>query len=76
MYFSEHAREFDGTRLQVAQILLKPSDESDAARQVAIDQAKAIRQQIVEGKVTFAAAAREQSTGPSSAAGAELRQPE
>jgi parvulin-like peptidyl-prolyl isomerase len=72
MYFAQHAREFDGTRLQVAQILLKPSDESDAARQAAIDQAKAIRQQIVEGKVTFAAAAREHSTGPSSAAGGDL----
>jgi parvulin-like peptidyl-prolyl isomerase len=71
-YFAQHAREFDGTRLRISQILWKPTDESDAARQAANDEAKTIRQQIVEGKLTFAAAAREHSTGPSSAAGGDL----
>jgi parvulin-like peptidyl-prolyl isomerase len=71
-YFAQHTREFDGTRLRVAQILLKPADKSAAARQAVEAQAQAIRLQIVEGKLTLAAAAREHSTGPSSAVGGDL----
>ncbi len=71
-YFAQHPREFDGTRLRIAQIFWKPVDESAAARQAVEEQAQAIRQQIAEGKLTFAAAARKHSTGPSSAAGGDL----
>lgn len=71
-YFAQHAREFDGTRLRIAQILLKPADDGAAARQAAEEQAVDIRRQIAAGKLTFAEAAREHSTGPSSAAGGDL----
>jgi parvulin-like peptidyl-prolyl isomerase len=71
-YFAQHAREFDGTRLRIAQILLKPKDESATARQAAEKLAREIRQQIAAGKLTFAEAVRTHSTGPSSATGGDL----
>ena len=64
-YFERHRREWDGSRLRLAHILLKV-DVTDSAK-VAATQAKAekIREEIVTGKRTFAEAAKEYSDGPS-----------
>ena len=70
-YFEQHRREWDGSRLRLAHILLKV-DVTDSAK-VAAAQAKAegIREEIVTGKRTFAEAAREYSDGPSGERGAK-----
>jgi parvulin-like peptidyl-prolyl isomerase len=65
-YFREHRREFDGTQLRIAQILLKvdpPDDE--AARQATVERAETLRQQILAGDMSFADAARKYSQAPS-----------
>ena len=60
-YFDKHRSQFDGTQLRVAHILLK-----DAA------QADEIRAQIATGKLAFADAAKQHSTGPSAKDGGDI----
>jgi len=65
-HFDEHRREFDGTQLRVAHILLRvdpPGDATAEARTIA--DAGKLRARIIAGELTFAQAAREYSTGPS-----------
>ena len=70
-YFDQHRRDFDGTRLRVAQILLKlPDDGTDESG--VRDRAESIRGEIVAGKLSFAEAARKYSQAPSAAAGGEI----
>ncbi len=70
-YFEKHTREFDGTQLKVAHILLKVPDEGDDA-QPQIKQAAKIREQITQGETTFAAAAAKFSQSATAAQGGDL----
>jgi len=75
-YFQSHLREYDGTRIRVAQVLIRvgaagaPPDEKSQAEAMA--KAKQIREEIVDGKLTFADAAAKYSTGPSAKTGGDL----
>ncbi len=72
-YFNEHARDFDGTELRVSHILLRPpgpATEETVANLV--QQAEKIRADILSGKTSFEAAAKEYSAGPSRRKGAIL----
>lgn len=68
-----YRRELDGTRLRVSHVVLRPDaalgDEGLAAT---TERAAAIRRDIVQGKVSFADAARRHSSGPSRTAGGDL----
>lgn len=71
--YEKNHRELDGTRLRVSHILLRPQtigDGDPAAR--LIEQAKEIRRLIVQGRLTFADAARKHSAGPSRRSGGDL----
>jgi parvulin-like peptidyl-prolyl isomerase len=70
-HFQRHRRDFDGTRLRVSQILLKPASADRADLEKAIAAAKSIRQDIVDGRITFAHAAKKHSQAPSAAAGGD-----
>jgi parvulin-like peptidyl-prolyl isomerase len=71
-YFKEHAADYDGRKLRVAQILLKvPAKAPDLERQSAFAKAKSIREEITAGKLTFAAAAKAHSQSPSAKEGGE-----
>jgi parvulin-like peptidyl-prolyl isomerase len=72
-YFDRHRREFDGTQLRVAHILLKvPADANDATVQAAQDQARAIRADIAGGGSTFADSAAAHSEAPTAEAGGDI----
>jgi parvulin-like peptidyl-prolyl isomerase len=72
-YFRAHARDYDGSEIRVSHILLRPQasggDQSPAAL---LRQAATLRGQIVSGKIDFAAAAKEHSSGPSRRRGGDL----
>lgn len=71
--FEKNRRELDGTRLRVSHIVFRP--EAGGPVDVAaglLDQAAAIRQQIVQGRLAFAEAARLHSAGPSRRQGGDL----
>jgi parvulin-like peptidyl-prolyl isomerase len=61
-YFERNRREFDGTQLRVSHILLQAPGEKAAE----------IRLAVVEGKLTFADAAKQHSRGPSAKAGGDI----
>jgi len=69
-YFEQHQREFDGTELRVAQILLRADDRD--TRQQLVQRASEIRAEILAGEMTFAEAARRYSESPSARQGGEL----
>lgn len=71
-FFDKHRKEFDGTQQGLSQILLQfpPGDVSE--REVALQKARSLRQEIMDGKRTFAAAAKEFSAGPSGKNGGDL----
>ncbi len=74
-YFDRHRREFDGTTLRVAQVLLKSEaveKQSAAPAEQLLARARQIRQEILSGKITFADAARKYSQSPSSGSGGQL----
>lgn len=72
-YFEKHRREFDGTQVEVSHILLRPKTSGRAhALDEQLQQAEAIRRQIVSGKTSFADAAGRYSAGPSAADGGRL----
>jgi peptidyl-prolyl cis-trans isomerase SurA len=63
-YFERHRRELDGTELRVSHILLKPAEPATADQTKAVmEQASQIRQQIVDGKLTFEEAVAKFSAG-------------
>jgi parvulin-like peptidyl-prolyl isomerase len=67
-YFKQHHREFDGTQVHAAHILLKVDRPDDAAAvQQVIDRAAALRAEIVAGKISFADAAKQHSQAPTAA---------
>lgn len=72
-YFDQRRREFDGSELRVSHILLKVKDLDDAADvSAAVAQVERLREQILAGKLTFAAAAEQHSAGPSRRHGGDL----
>jgi hypothetical protein len=70
-YFADHRREFDGTRLRVAQILLQWPDDPQA-RDGVVQRAASLRADITAGKLSFAEAAQKYSQSPSARAGGAL----
>lgn len=71
-FFEKHRRDFDGTQLHVAHVLWKVAPGDETALNTAIEQAKAVREQIVAGKLTFAEAARKHSQAPTADQGGDL----
>jgi parvulin-like peptidyl-prolyl isomerase len=72
-YFEKNRRDFDGSELHIAHILLpapKPTAEADIEKLKT--SAAAIRQDIVAKKVTFADAAKQHSKSPTAAAGGDI----
>lgn len=72
-YFERYRREFDGTQLRVAQILLKlPADADESAVAAAKTRAADLKQQIAKGQLTFADAARQHSQAPTARQGGDI----
>jgi parvulin-like peptidyl-prolyl isomerase len=72
-HFEQHRKEFDGTRVRVHHILLIPDDKSNPQALAPLAQkAMRIRQEILDGKTTFAAAVAAYSQAPSKASGGDL----
>ena len=71
-FFEQNRREFDGTRLRVSHIVLRPDivDTEGVDRQVR--QAEVIRRDILQGKIAFDEAARRFSAGPSRHKGGDV----
>lgn len=71
-FFEENRREFDGTKLRVSHIVLRPdivdADGIDRQRR----QAEAIRRDVLQGRVAFDEAARRYSAGPSRRQGGDI----
>ena len=71
-YFDKHRREFDGTELKVAHILLSVPAGDSQMLSAAMKQAAAIREEIAGGKITFAEAARKYSKAPTAKEGGNI----
>jgi parvulin-like peptidyl-prolyl isomerase len=71
-YFEKHRRQFDGTELRVAHLLLKTNADDPQAMEAAKAKAAAIRAEIEAGKVTFADACREHSQAPTANNGGDI----
>jgi parvulin-like peptidyl-prolyl isomerase len=72
-HFKTHRREFDGTRLSVSHILLRPKADGDPrAMADLVKQAQAIRREITSGNLSFAEAAAKYSAAPSAKDGGRL----
>lgn len=71
--FEENRREFDGTKLRVSHVLFRP-DGGGGEEVVAriMKQADAIRQDVVQGRLTFAEAAARWSVAPSRRSGGDV----
>lgn len=71
--FEAHRRELDGTEVSVSHVLLRPgANAGPRAIDRLVEQADAIREEIVSGKLSFDDAARKHSAGPSAAEGGRL----
>lgn len=71
--FAKHKRDYDGTRLRVSHILLRPDTGGDG--EVAaelLERAANLRRDIVQGRISFADAAAAYSAGPSRRQGGDL----
>lgn len=64
-YFNRHRRQFDGTQVRVAHILFDLPKEDPESAKVVIDQANQVRQEIIDGKVSWNQAVQANSTAPS-----------
>jgi peptidyl-prolyl cis-trans isomerase C len=71
-YFTEHRAEFDGTRVQARQILIKASPGNEEARKAAETRLEDLRKQIEAKQISFADAAREHSEAPSKEQGGDI----
>lgn len=71
--FDEHRAEFDGTKVRASQILIKVSTAAESAELLAAEEKlRQLREQIVQKKITFAAAAKANSDGPSKESGGDV----
>jgi parvulin-like peptidyl-prolyl isomerase len=64
-FFKSEPREFDGTKLGVSHILLRPLNSSTDAMGEVIKQAQELHAQLIARKMTFGEAAKAYSAGPS-----------
>lgn len=72
-HFEQHRQELDGTQLRGSQIFLKVSDPNNQADITEKKQRlKEVRQSIVEGKTSFAEAAKQHSEAPSAQDGGDI----
>lgn len=72
-YFQQNRREFDGTQLRVAHILLTVDDRGNAEQLAgAVSRARQIRQQIESGELDFADAAAQHSRAPTADSRGEI----
>lgn len=71
-YFEKRRRDFDGTQLRVAHILWKVDAAKPETRQAAMEQARKVRQEIIDGKLKFADAAAKYSAAPTAKQGGDL----
>ncbi len=69
-YWQQHREEFDGTQVRAAQIFRKA--RSDAERREAEALLTRVRFDVVDGRLSFADAARKYSQAPSAAQGGDL----
>lgn len=72
-YFREHRQEYDGTELRASHILLRPLNFSDEKQVAAlVKKANELKEQIEKGEITFEAAAKQYSDGPSKVQGGDV----
>jgi len=72
-FFQQHRRDFDGTKIRAAHILLRVEPLGDRkAREAAIRASETIRREIVGGTITFAAAATKHSQAPTADRGGDI----
>lgn len=72
-FFDKHRRDFDGTRVKVAHLLLAlPEPANGEQRETVRQQAHMIREEVLAGRVKFAEAVRKHSAAPTAASGGEL----
>ena len=72
-HFAENRRELDGTQVRVSHLVLRPDlGRGDAALEECLGRAAAIRSRILQGELTFAAAAQAHSAGPSRRQGGDV----
>lgn len=65
-FFNDHRAEFDGTELRVSHVLMRPLQRATPQELIRLEaQAATIREEILAGKLTFAAAVEKYSHGPS-----------
>lgn len=69
-HFEKHRQTFDGTERRASQIFLNA--ETEEVRAAALKTLTEIRQQILDGKLTFAASARMHSQAPTAAVGGDV----
>jgi len=63
--FDRNRRELDGTKLRVSHILLRPVAGGEDPSSQLLEDAAALRREILQGRVSFGEAARRHSVGPS-----------
>lgn len=72
-FFQQHRREFDGTEIAVAHILVRVDSPDDPrSRESAVAAAEQLRRRIEAGELTFAEAARQHSAAPTAADGGRI----
>jgi parvulin-like peptidyl-prolyl isomerase len=72
-FFQRHRREFDGTRLRVAHLLLVPGEDAGPdAIEKAVGTATELRNQILAGTLSWEDAVRQHSQAPTAGDGGEL----
>lgn len=72
-HFESHRRDFDGTQMRIAHILIRGGDQGDAVVDPSsMARANTIRTQIESGAMTFAEAAQQYSAAPSADEGGDL----
>lgn len=72
-FFEERRQEFDGTRLRISHIVLRPdSAAGDDAERVLLERAAEIKREIIETPLTFAEAVGRYSVGQSRLRGGDL----
>ncbi|WP_425618234.1 peptidylprolyl isomerase [Anatilimnocola sp. NA78] len=72
-FFEKNRRDFDGTELHIAHVLLTAPKEAKPVDWEQLNkQASDIRQQVVDKKLTFAEAAKQHSNSPTAKAGGDI----
>jgi len=71
-FFAAHRQEFDGTMLRARQILKRVDSGDEADWKAAEEEVTSLRQQIVDGEISFSEAARRHSDSPSAPEGGDV----